>query len=94
MQTKTTLAEDNQANSEGEINLDEGLEDSLRKESLDHYNACAATMLRKPGVVYELKLIKGSGGQLGLVEVPPEPSFFVRWFLAFGNALQYHDHFV
>ena len=51
-------------------------------------------MLRKPGVVYELKLIKGSGGQLDLVEVPPEPSFFVRWFLAFGNALQYHDHFV
>ena len=48
MQTKTTLAEDNQANSEGEINLDEGLEDSLRKESLDQYNACAATMLRKP----------------------------------------------
>lgn len=70
------------------------MEDSLRKESLDQYNACAATMLRKAGVVYELKLIEGSGGQLGLVEVPPEPSFFVRWFLTFGNALQYHDHFV
>ena len=31
MQTKTTLAEDNQANSEGEINLDEGLEILLGK---------------------------------------------------------------
>jgi hypothetical protein len=51
-------------------------------------------MLRKPGVEYELKLIEGSGGQLALVEVRPEPSFFIRWFLAYGNALQHHDHFI
>jgi hypothetical protein len=41
-----------------------------------------------------LKLIEGSGGQLGLVEVRPEQSFFIRWFLAYGNALQHHDLFM
>lgn len=60
----------------------------------EQYANEATTMLRKPGVDYELKLIEGSGGQLGLVEVRPEPSFFIRWFLAYGEALRHHDHFM
>lgn len=78
--------------------IEEGLQDPLEclsRDSLQHqYSEGAATLLRKPGVAYEVKVIEGSGGQLALVEVRPEPSFIVRWFLAYGNALQHHDHFM
>lgn len=74
--------------------LQDPLEGSRGDFPPNQYSEGATTMLRKPGVEYELKLIEGSGGQLALVEVRPEPSFFIRWFLAYGNALQHHDHFM
>ena len=82
----------------GERVMEEGRQDPLeclpQGSPQNQYSECAATLLRKPGVAYEVKVIEGSGGQLALVEVRPEPSFIVRWFLAYGNALQHHDHFM
>ncbi|MDB2645744.1 hypothetical protein N9Y97_02600 [Pseudomonadales bacterium] len=81
-------------NEEIEEATEEILQDTLDDFPSNQYTEGATTMLRKPGVEYELKLIEGSGGQLGLVEVRPEQSFFIRWFLAYGNALQHHDLFM
>ena len=66
-------------------------EETFEGNSANQYSEGATTMLRKPRVEYELKLIDG---QLALVEVLPEPSFFICWFLAYGNALRHYDHFM
>jgi hypothetical protein len=76
---------------DGDDVFEEIVEETFEGNSANQYSEGATTMLRKPRVEYELKLIDG---QLALVEVLPEPSFFICWFLAYGNALRHYDHFM
>lgn len=49
---------------------------------------------QRPGVDYELRMAENGSRLMERVEKPPKRSFWVRWLMAYGEALSHHQYFM